>query len=139
MIMVKRFLLASLSIVLVSIGILLVDGLIAESTGLSLPGEISAALAFFVAFFVGGRIGGPAYFRFGVFLFFVVWVFSTFVIFDAVRDIQFGGESAPQVTWMSIAIGSWRSGLLSLAVSIMGLTIGARLTSADERSMRDTT
>ena len=135
--MVKRFALASLAVVLIAVAIVLIDGFIAESTGLSLPGEFTAAIAFFVAFFVGGRIGGSGYFWLGILLFVAINAFSLSVVLGALRDIQPSGGGASDVTWVSVATESWLSAALSLAASIVGLILGARGASTSSRSITD--
>jgi hypothetical protein len=135
--MLKRFTLASLAVVLLSVLILLVDGVIAELTGLSFPGEISAAFAFFVAFFVGGRIGGDGYFWLGVLLFVAIKVFSLSVVVGALRDIQPSDGGASAVTWLSVATESWVSTSLSLVACIVGLILGAHGAATSNRRIAD--
>ena len=133
----KRFALASLAVVLIAVAIVLVDGFIAELTGLSLPGEFSAAFAFFFAFFVGGRIGGSGYFWFGILLFLAISAFSFGVVLGAIRDIESSGGGASTVTWVSVAAESWLSAALSLVASIVGLILGGRGASPNSRNVTD--
>jgi uncharacterized membrane protein YhaH (DUF805 family) len=102
---------------------------------LSIPGELSAAIAFFVAFLVGGRIGGRGYFWLGILLFLALQISSIAVILTAVRDIQAASGNASEVTWASVTVDSWPSLVLSLVASIIGLRLGARRTSTHERSV----
>ncbi len=104
----------------------MIDGFIAELTGLSLPGELTAAFAFFVAFFAGGRIGGSGFFWLGILLFGAIQAFSFGVVLGVMRDIQQSGGGASTVTWVSVFAESWLSTALSLVASIVGLILGRR-------------
>ena len=136
--MVKRFAVASIVVVLVIVAVLLLDGLVAELTGFSLPGELSAALAFFLASLAGGRIGGSQYFWLGILLFLALQIWSSYVVFSAVRDIELAANSESAITWASVLAGSWSTQVLILIVAIVGLIIGGRGVAMKDHQRRDT-
>lgn len=124
--MIKRYLLASVTAVVIVVAVVLVDGLVAELTGLSLPGEVPAALAFFLAFYLAGRIGGKGFFWIGIAVFAVIKILSLSLVLDVVGDLQaIGGSTVPDATWASVIATSWLSILINLAATILGLFLGA--------------
>lgn len=128
--MVKRFAIASIAVVLVAVAVILFDSLVAELTGFALPGEMSAALAFFVAFFVGARIGGSQYFWLGILLFVAIQIWSSYVVYSAIRGIESVASGESTVTWVSVLTNSWSSQVLNLVATMAGLIIGGRGVSA---------
>ena len=124
--MVKRFTIASIVVVLVLVTVLLLDGLVAELTGYSLPGEMAAVLAFFFASYAGGRIGGSQYFWLGILIFLSLQIWSSYVVFNAMRGIELSANGESTMTWASVLVGSWPTQAISILVAIAGLIIGAR-------------
>lgn len=123
---IRRYFLASLAALAVAVAFVLIDGFIAEATGLFMPGKMSAALAFFAAFFVGGRIGGRGYFWIGIALFLAIQIFSLGMILYATQNIQLAAGVTPDATLASIAIENRLSSVMSLLACVAGLKLGAR-------------
>lgn len=129
----KRFFLASFAVALMVFVILLIMLLMEDATGLSLPGDLGPPIAFFYAFFVGGRIGGSQYFWLGILLFLAIEALCFPLALDIFRAMQW--FSAP-VSWLSFAADRWLLLALSLVASTIGLILGGRVASSSKRSAR---
>ena len=135
---VKRFAVASVVVVLVLVAVLLLDGLVAELSGYSLPGELAAVLASFLAAYAGGRIGGRQYFWLGIPIFLALQIWSFFAVFNAVRDIELSANGESTLTWAGVLADSWPTQVLTLLVAIAGLVIGGHGSSTKGHQQPDT-
>jgi hypothetical protein len=128
--MIKNILAASIATVLVYILLAFAGDAVGETMDqVSLLGIFDlalAAVATFVAFFIGARIGGNAFLWPGLILFAALQVIGAMRVTRALEDIAVvAGQTSPH-TWASIIVSNWALTLTGLIGCIVGLLIGAR-------------